>query len=457
MTERRGKVLSYNPTNRLGEIQPEGTTLRARFYLPAVTNPDPLPKAGDVVTFEAPEPRKNKQGKSVQGDATSVTVVEYAPAPPPRAATQARHPRDTRGRPRDSRGRFPRREGGVRRDRSSSAREGTRSRTRTADGKPAQEARPPRREGGARKPRQARTAPRTQGRRGAFSRARLLVPGAVSAEVLDSRSCHPGLLIERMIAWPSQGLQLSEAQRRYFLERAVIPTQHAVAERTMPFAAVRRRQEELLSLIEESGEGVWSSRLRLSTRLALSLNARTILGNVGGSWRYTDAIPIIPGTLLKGTLKAFLHGEGAFDEVSPVAKDALMRLRSVLCASGRGRVTFYDAIAISRSALLQTDGLLCTQPGWYSQGFDPHPGQRGRSSFFLTVKPGAEFLFSISVAGPKEESRTIAQECGWLLQQLALHAGLGALTESGYGRFYIPTPRTEGAADLAPAVESVPA
>jgi CRISPR/Cas system CMR subunit Cmr6 (Cas7 group RAMP superfamily) len=103
MAERTGKIISFNPINRLGEIRPQDGGPAARFYLPAVTNADPQPKAGDTALFDAPEVRKNKQGKVIQGDASSVTITERAPdrpvrAPENRDATNRRFSKNPNGR-----------------------------------------------------------------------------------------------------------------------------------------------------------------------------------------------------------------------------------------------------------------------------------------------------------------------------------------------------------------------
>ena len=79
MAERRGKIITYNPTNRQGTIRPEDNGPATLFYINNVSNPEPAPKSKDVVVFQAPEPRKNKRGKIVQDQAVSVTIEERAP------------------------------------------------------------------------------------------------------------------------------------------------------------------------------------------------------------------------------------------------------------------------------------------------------------------------------------------------------------------------------------------
>lgn len=444
MSERRGKILSYNAVNRLGEIQPEGTTLRCRFYLPVVANPEPTPKTGDVVTFEAPEPRKNKQGKAVQGDATSVTVVEYAPAPPPRPQQAPRHARDLRGKGRSG-------QRGARRERPDDK---NRPQWQMRDRAPKERERAPR----ARPERAPRRAPsegpRDRKPRTAFSQARFELPQGVGLQSLDNRACHPGLLLDRLIPWPRQGWQLSEDNRGYFLERSVIFTQHGVAERVLPFFALRKRQEDLLSLLSESGESVQSATLRLGSRLVLATRERAILNGVGGSWRWTEAVPKVPGSLIKGHLKAFI--QSGRSPASEAIGSAVSRLKAALEPGSGFSVTFFDAIAVSKAALLQLDGTLCTQPAWIAHGHAPSPSARSRSSHFLAIKPGADFFFSLAVAGESEKARGVADDALAIIQYLAGTFGFGALTEAGYGRFYSPPLREPTQSDL-PEGESAPA
>ena len=79
MAEKRGVIVNYNTTNRQGRIRPEDGGPEAMFYLPNVANAEPLPREGDKVVFDAPPPRKNKKGKVIQENASSVTIDERAP------------------------------------------------------------------------------------------------------------------------------------------------------------------------------------------------------------------------------------------------------------------------------------------------------------------------------------------------------------------------------------------
>lgn len=115
MSEKKGVITQYNAVNRFGYIRPEGGGEVVGFYFNVVSNgTDGAPKTNDKVDFDAPEARKNKKGKAVQGNATAVTITERSPEPPPgsrqqnegrvdRRAYSDPRPRRGQGRPGDRR------------------------------------------------------------------------------------------------------------------------------------------------------------------------------------------------------------------------------------------------------------------------------------------------------------------------------------------------------------------
>src|SRR5689334_9833744 len=58
---KKGRIRTWNPGNKQGEIQADGDTtgVLVKFHVKQVANPAPEPKDGDKVAFKAPEPAKS--------------------------------------------------------------------------------------------------------------------------------------------------------------------------------------------------------------------------------------------------------------------------------------------------------------------------------------------------------------------------------------------------------------
>lgn len=132
----------------------------------------------------------------------------------------------------------------------------------------------------------------------------------------------------------------------------------------------------------------------------------------GIAWDYSLGLPFIPGSSIKGALKASnrQYFDGKFD------------------ISESERIHFMDAIPVTSPSLI--GDVVTPHYGPYYQGetapgdwFDPTPIP------FLTVKERQRFLFSI--VGSCQHHDMIEQ---WLEATLKW-AGVGAKTSSAYGRF----------------------
>jgi len=104
----------------------------------------------------------------------------------------------------------------------------------------------------------------------------------------------------------------------------------------------------------------------------------------------------------------------------------------------RGAVVFHDALYVPQSARddkpFAVDVLTVHQKDYYNQ-----QGRRGGPTdyddpnpvSFLTVKPGAQFLFALS--GPTEWTEFALRE----LVEALIEWGIGGKTSAGYGRFKV--------------------
>lgn len=495
MAEKNGTIVSYNPTNRLGEIIPEGTQLRCRFYLTTVSNAEPLPKAGDKVSFEAPEPRKNKSGKLVQSDATAVTVVERGASgkPLPPRTDERREARRGKGRgpdstkplwaqrgPDDRKGRE--RRGGTRGEKSERrGQSGSRSPGgERSPGMGASRGAPVggerRRAGEARAPLRGsagRGVPggRVSGGRGFNRRG----PGGrsggqpahvgstfpLSAEFsplnLQNPGFNPGLILDKFIGWPAPATSLgrsaggvaggpthrrwhlSERNKSFFLRNFVLEPLRQSFQRVLPHDALHTRRESLLTSLQTVGHVVWKRTLGSTSKLALGSVHPSMLGGLSMPLARTLPHPFIPAESIRGLMRSYLRALANSGDV-PAEQEA-QQLLSVLFGSkdSPGALMVFDAIPLEREIPITIDVQASHFGPWYRGDEAPSDDHSVEERFFLVVRAGTTFSFALAVSFHQLSRDLNAEEllakAGAVLTRALREWGVGAKTASGYGRF----------------------
>ena len=176
-------------------------------------------------------------------------------------------------------------------------------------------------------------------------------------------------------------------------------------------AMIHRRKGRFVALTTES---------RFVTGLGRSHPVQT-----GFAWHATLGVPFLPGSSIKGMVRAWAKAEAASGE----EKALLNRLLG--CADHEGTVVFLDAVAV-RPVRLEADVITPHYAGWSED--DPPGDWRSPVPIpFLTVSAGTAFLFGLVPCG-SATGCDLETAWGWLISALEW-AGGGAKTAVGYGRF----------------------
>lgn len=145
----------------------------------------------------------------------------------------------------------------------------------------------------------------------------------------------------------------------------------------------------------------------------------------GFAWHPTLGTPYLPGSSVKGMVRAWAKAEGESD-------DDGSRVMRLLGGRGQaGSISFLDAVPI-KSVKLEADVMTPHYANWTLQD---HPGDWCSPTPipFLTMAEGTKMLFSIIPVGATH-SDDIQIVWNWIESALEWQ-GAGAKTAIGYGRF----------------------
>ncbi len=162
-------------------------------------------------------------------------------------------------------------------------------------------------------------------------------------------------------------------------------------------------------------------------RLAIGLGAESVT-EIGCKLHATYGVPIIPGSSIKGVLRAGMTaGDGENPGKWTEQADFLFGTEQ-----NRGYATVHDAWWVPRpgSSGLSLDVLTSHHSDYYtgSKPVAPTDFDDPIPNYFLTVS--GEFLFQIHA--PNKSWQVFVEQ---LLQQVLSENGIGAKKSSGYGRF----------------------
>jgi CRISPR-associated protein Cmr6 len=493
MAERTGQIIEYNPSNKQGFIKPDDGGPQVRFYLRNLGEAGSEPKPGFKVSFDAPPLRKNKKREEVQDPASSVSITDSSTVFQPRRddsggrfsdRRSGRGGRERGGRERggfrDRGSRSPRREGRgspERGPRGAGSGRDTGAPVLTqklftppagqTEGSPPRDTRPPPRfpRRGADRPRRPRTLrprgrdaglqveikgkeqsplrrpPGTRDRVGdgekrpsgrylpAVTRdvralMRQLTTGAISPSLLFDK--YPRCSLSRRNAQGrTHERSFSEKSKREFLESSFLNAYRYCWGNRNAWHAIYRRAFSLFKSMETAGYKVLSLAFKNSSRFMIGHCGPGVLEECGIAMQHTYGYPVIPASVIKGVLRTQAGME------SSSVKIGRQELAEIFGEPGRaGQVVFFDALPIDPPAL-EVDLTNSHFPRWYSQQEPPADDQTPHPAFFVLIKPGSQFVFSMALERGAEPA--LLDKAGALLKAALLEQGLGAKTAVGYG------------------------
>jgi CRISPR type III-B/RAMP module RAMP protein Cmr6 len=135
------------------------------------------------------------------------------------------------------------------------------------------------------------------------------------------------------------------------------------------------------------------------------------------------AVPIIPGSAIKGCVKAYLRKTGK--EAEAVIKEIFGDTKH------RGKVIFFDAMPKFSGNLIRLDIMNVHYPDYYQKGVSPGDWMDPTPIPFLVVE-NAEYQFSVA-----SKHANLAEKASFSLKAALKDVGIGAKTSAGYGYFTI--------------------
>jgi len=253
------------------------------------------------------------------------------------------------------------------------------------------------------------------------------------------RILHPGLAFYRF-------MKVANSESKF------LPSLKDVAEKTaVPFYAklMTRMKEQQLALMST---GIWKVKhfeAKLTTRLAIGLGIPSQSEN-GITLDQTHGIPLIPGSAIKGVVQDYFLFESGLTQNS---HEFIAMFGKGSSKNGRkGSVIFFDAFPVLDSHVPPFDiDIMNPHFGeYYSSSGSTPPADylKPNPIFFLTIKEGTKFYFSLAARDVvirdtgnfnhvlyKQTANDLALSAAEILRNTLSELGVGAKTRTGYGRF----------------------
>lgn len=197
---------------------------------------------------------------------------------------------------------------------------------------------------------------------------------------------------------------------------------------------LRQYAERQISMIE-SLQGRWLD-LRTGSPFVSGLGRAHPVEN-GFAWHYTLGVPYLPGSSVKGMVRAWAMPWKEVDEATRLRiLGPPPPVRGITPEPRVGSVVFLDALPVV-PVELSADVMTPHYGAYYQNGEIPGDWMSPTPIPFLVVREGATFRFAVVPRQPGEKSYedcTIA--CAWLKEAL-VWIGAGAKTAVGYGRMRV--------------------
>ena len=234
------------------------------------------------------------------------------------------------------------------------------------------------------------------------------------------RDWHPSLLLDKYTAPPGEksgGGQKEALEKILRAGRAEGMLECALARQTVALA--------------------WATTFELKTDgpLTLHLSRTNALENAGLAFHPIYGFVYLPGSGLKGMTRAWAE---------QMAKADAAEIKRVFGhepgeTGEAGTVVFHDALPTDWPTL-RLEIATSHHREYYSGKQNAAPGdwESPNPVTFLAVAPGASFRFALSLARGGDAA-AVEKAASWL-QAALCHAGAGAKTAAGYGRFIVANP-----------------
>ena len=157
----------------------------------------------------------------------------------------------------------------------------------------------------------------------------------------------------------------------------------------------------------------------------------------GFAWHYTSGVPYLPGSSVKGMVRAWVT---QWNEVEEATRLRILGPSPPVPGAAPspqvGAVVFLDAVP-TEPVELSADVMTPHYSAYYQNGEVPGDWMSPTPIPFLVVKEGATFRFAVAPrqAGEKSHEDCVTA-CGWLKEALGW-IGAGAKTAAGYGRMHV--------------------
>lgn len=232
-----------------------------------------------------------------------------------------------------------------------------------------------------------------------------------------------GLAYDRFTPWPTDGSKLRPEDRDEWLRRFVDPR--------LSQSEVDRHLKRRHELVKALGGASFSRKT--VTRLVTGLGNGHPL-ETGLAWHVTLGLPYLPGSSIKGLLRAWVtpESEGGWGALGSMHE--VHRLFGDLVTTGAGALIVFDALPAA-PAKLEIDILNPHYSEYYTGGAEPADYLSPNPVKFLAVAAGSVFEFALA---PRRPSATADQDLDSgmkLLTEALSTIGVGGKVAAGYGYF----------------------
>jgi|GEM_PF-218013 len=189
---------------------------------------------------------------------------------------------------------------------------------------------------------------------------------------------------------------------------------------------------------------------KTTSRLATGLGREHPIEN-GFAWHPVLGVPYLPGSSIKGLVRAWLEGDWCDQPIEPtvfhrifgsdIRKDSDRHNRAQVLQSQVGSVLFFDVLPAA-PVQLKPDVMTPHYGDYYGgkkydeENLTPPADWLSPNPIpFLTVAPGQLFQFAVAPRTRSVQDRADCEAAAGWLQAALLWLGAGAKTAVGYGRF----------------------
>lgn len=245
-------------------------------------------------------------------------------------------------------------------------------------------------------------------------------------KIIQERTDRPlnlGLYFDKYIRWTIENGKIKAKLQ----DQQIFFTGHSF-KGTVPNTVIPKKEYEayfqrftlLKETIKAQGYFCQEFRAKIMWRLSVDLGAESVYETSINLHR-NYAVPIIPGSAIKGCTKAYLRKYGK--EGEDIIKEIFGDL------THRGNVIFFDALPIFSGSFIRLDIMNVHYPDYYQKRLPPGDWMEPTPIPFLIVE-NAEYHFSVA-----SKQANLAEKASVSIKRALKDLGIGAKTSAGYGYF----------------------